>query len=53
MAVPYNFIKNDNAAGASTGREEKIREKKERRMVLPSHGVVAKQHDVEFAVQVY
>ena len=46
MAVSYNFIKNDNAASTeltwALTREEKIREKRERRMVLPSHGVVAK-----------
>ena len=44
MAVSYNFIKNDNAASTelTCTREGKIREKRERRMVLPSHGVVAK-----------
>ena len=44
MVVSYNFIKNDNAASAelTCTREGKIREKRERRMVLPSHGVVAK-----------
>ena len=38
--------------------EKKIREKRERRMLLPSQGVVdftarPRQHGVEFAVQVY
>ena len=44
MAVSYNFIKNDNAASTelTCTREGKIREKRERRMVLSSHGVVAK-----------
>ena len=44
MAVSYNFIKNDNAASTelTSTREGKIREKRERRMVLPSNGVVAK-----------
>ena len=45
MAVSYNFIKNDNAASTelTCTREGKIRKKSgERRMVLPSHGVVAK-----------
>ena len=44
MAVSYNFIKNDNAASTelTCTREGKMREKRERRKVLPSHAVVAK-----------
>ena len=44
MAVSYNFIKNDNAASIelTCTREGKMREKRERRKVLPSHAVVAK-----------
>ena len=44
MAVSYNFIKNDKSASTelTCTREGKIGEKSERRMVLPSHGVVAK-----------
>ena len=45
MAVSYSFIKNDNTAGASTELTYAWREnkgKRERRMVLPSPGVVAK-----------
>ena len=44
MAVSYDFIINDIATSTelTCTREGKIREKRQRIMVLPSHGVVAK-----------
>ena len=59
MSVFYNFINNDTTVlGLPVRVKKKLREKRERRTLLPSHGVVdftsrPRQHGVEFDVQVY